>query len=60
MPKEKSISDRIMDSFNILGKVIETIIHHADGEIKRIKKKVLYFSFLLLKDKPCMDSCKYV
>ncbi|MBN2423058.1 hypothetical protein JXB41_07580 [Candidatus Woesearchaeota archaeon] len=47
MQKEKSFPERILDSFNVLGKIIETIIHHADSEIRLIKKKVFYFLILI-------------
>ena len=47
MEKEKSLSDKIVDGFDIFGKFLETLIEHTDGEIKRLKKKLFHFSLLV-------------
>ncbi|MBU0756726.1 MAG: hypothetical protein KKF44_01555 [Nanoarchaeota archaeon] len=44
--EKKNLSESLTSTFNIIGNLIETIIEHTDGEVKRIKKKVLHIFFL--------------
>ena len=52
MPKKNEDKDENLGEklsvFGILGKLIEALIAHADGEIKKIKSKILHFSFIIL------------
>ncbi|MBD3203863.1 hypothetical protein GF327_06190 [Candidatus Woesearchaeota archaeon] len=47
MTKKKTFVDKLDSIFNFAGKAIELMIEHTDGEIKRIKKKIVHFSVII-------------